>query len=93
MISTLRNRTIHKCDLTNVCNALVINIELTSLKYEEGNSRVEHYPSPYIGFQDKYDIGLANNHCFINDTTYLIAYSLEHYDEVKDITDCNIIYK
>ena len=29
LILTLRNRTIHECDLTNVCNALEINIELT----------------------------------------------------------------
>ena len=28
-----------------------------------------------------------------NGTTYLIAYSLEHYDEVKDIVDCHLIYK
>ena len=27
-----------------------------------------------------------------NGTTYLIAYSLEHYDEVKDIVDCHLIY-
>ena len=51
ILTTLRNRAIHKCDLTNVCNALEINIELCSLKDEAGNSRVEHYPSPYIDFQ------------------------------------------
>ena len=27
LILTLRNRTIHKCDLSNVCNVLEINIE------------------------------------------------------------------
>ena len=52
LLLTLRNRTIHKCDLTNVCNALEINIGLNSLKDEAGNSRVEHYPSPYIDFQE-----------------------------------------
>ena len=36
---------------------------------------------------------MVNNHYFINDTTDLTAYSLEHYDEVKDIDDCNLIYK
>ena len=50
-ILTLRNRTIHKCDLNNVCNALDINIGLMSLKGEAGNRRVEHYPSSYIDFQ------------------------------------------
>ena len=52
LILTSRNRTIHKCDLTNVCNVLEINIELLSLKGEGCNSRVEHYPSPYIDFQE-----------------------------------------
>ena len=51
LILTLRNRTIHKCDLSNVCNALDINVELISFKDEDGNDRVEHYPSPYIDFQ------------------------------------------
>ena len=51
-ILPLRNRTIHKCDLSNVCNALEINSELISLKDEDGNSRVEHYPSLYIDVQE-----------------------------------------
>ena len=36
---------------------------------------------------------MVNNHYFINDTTYLTAHSLEHYDEVKDIIGCHLIYK
>ena len=52
LILTLRNRTIHTYDLTNVCNALEINIGFISPKDEDGNSRVEHYPSPYIDFQE-----------------------------------------
>ena len=52
LILNLRNRTTHKCDLTTVCNVLEINIECISLKDEDGNSRVEHYPSPYIEFQE-----------------------------------------
>ena len=52
LISTLRNRTTHKCDLTNVCNALETKTELTSLKDDDGNSRIEHYPAPYIDFQE-----------------------------------------
>ena len=45
LVLTLRNRTIHKCDLTNVCNVLEINIELISLKDAEEKSRTEHYPA------------------------------------------------
>ena len=32
LILTLRNRTIHKCDLFNVCGTLEIHIEFISLK-------------------------------------------------------------
>ena len=92
LILSLRNRTIHKCDLTNVCNVLEINIELLSLKGAEVKSRTEHYPAG-IDFQEQYNIGLVTNHYFINDTTELTAYSLDHYDEVKDIDDCHLIYK
>ena len=79
--------------LSNVCNSLEVNIELTSPKDEDCNSRAEHYPSPYIDFQGTYTIGLVNNHYLINDTADLIAYGLEHCDEVKDIAGCHLIYK
>ena len=42
LILTLRNRTIHKCDLSNVCDVLEIHIELISIR-DDGISRVEHY--------------------------------------------------
>ena len=92
IILTLRNRTIHKCVLTNVWNVSEINIELISLKDAEVKSRTEHYPAG-IDVQGTYNIGLVNNRHFINDTTELIAYSLDHYDEVKDIGDCHLICK
>ena len=59
LILTLRDRTIHTCELANVCNALEINIDLISLKGEEVKSRVEHYPA---GIEPrKYYPGLVNN--------------------------------
>ena len=30
---------------------------------------------------------------FMNDISYLTAYSLAHYDEVEDVADCNLTYK
>ena len=42
LILTLRNRTIHKCDLENVCDALQIKIELISIR-NNGENRVDHY--------------------------------------------------
>ena len=41
----------------------------------------------------KYNLGLVKGHYFINDYTDLISSCLEHYEEVKDIKDCNKIYK
>ena len=45
LIVTLRNTTIHNCDITNVCNVLETNVELTSLNDAEVKSRTEHYPA------------------------------------------------
>ena len=72
LILTLRNRTIHKCDLTNVCNVSETNIELISLKDAEVKSRTEHFPAG-IEVQEIYNMGLANNHYCINDISDLTA--------------------
>ena len=69
LILTLRHRTIHKCDLSNVCNVLEINIELMSLRDDNEASRVEHYPQhPSVEYAESYELGLVDNHYFINDT-------------------------
>ena len=53
LILTFRNRTIHKCDLSNVCNALEITIEHISLRNGCKSCVVEHYPkSPYIAYNE-----------------------------------------
>lgn len=87
----MRSRTIHKCDLNNVCNVLETNIGLTSLNDAGVKSRTEHYPAG-IEFQE-YNIGLDNNRYFKNDSTELAASGLDHYDEVKYIDDCHLTYK
>ena len=89
LILTLRNRHVHKCGLSNLCNTLEIHIQLISLK-SDGGSRVEHYGQDFDG---KCNLGLVKGHYFINDYTALTSYCLENYEEVKDIKDCNDIYK
>ena len=43
----------HKCDLSNVCNVLEINIELVSIRNDGKKCEVEHYPkSPYIEYNE-----------------------------------------
>ena len=85
LILSLRNRHIHKCDLENVCNTLEIHIELISLR-SNGENRVEHYDKDFDG---KCTLGLVKGHYFINGYTELTPYCLEHYEEVKDIKDCD----
>ena len=47
LVLPLRDRTIPKCDLSNVCNALEIHIELISLRNDGETNRVEHYGKEY----------------------------------------------
>ena len=56
LILTLRNRHIHKCDLSNVCDTLEIHIELISLRNDGETNRVEHYGKD---FAEKYNLGLV----------------------------------
>ena len=55
LVLTLRNRTIHKCDLEHVCDVLEIQIEIISIR-NDGNTRVEHYGKDY---EEKYYLGLT----------------------------------
>ena len=53
LILTLRNRHIHKCDLSNLCNTLEINIKLISIRNDGKKSDVDHYPqSPPIEYDE-----------------------------------------
>ena len=65
------------------------HVELISLN-SDGGSRLEHYGKD---FDEKYNLGLVKGHYSINDYTALTSYCLENYEEVKDIKDCNKVYK
>ena len=53
LVLTVRNRTICTCDLSNVCNVLEINIEISSLRNDNEKSRVEHYPQyPFVEYDE-----------------------------------------
>ena len=81
LILTLRNRHIHKCDLSNLCNTLEINIERISIRNDGKKSDVDHYPqSPHIQYDEKYNLGFVEGHYFINDYTELTSYSLDNYE-------------
>ena len=51
---------------------------------------IEHYGKD---FDEKYNLGLAKGHYFINGYTELTSYCSDNYEETKDIKYCNKIYK
>ncbi len=86
----MRNRTIHKCDLRKISEILEIHIELISIKDGVETCRVEHYGKEHL---EKYELGLMSGHYFINDRTDITSYSLINYNDVKDVKECNKIYR
>jgi len=38
-----------------------------------------------------YNVGLLNDHYFINETSEVTAFAIDHYEEVKDLPDCHNI--
>ena len=57
LILTLRTRTVHTCDLENVCVVVEINFEFTSMR-NYGHCRVEHYPHNTI-YEESYNLVLV----------------------------------
>jgi hypothetical protein len=43
-------------------------------------------------YDDVINIGLLENHYFIIEKTTITSYCLEHYEELKDLPNCNLIY-
>ena len=63
LVLALRNRHIHKCDLSNLCNTLETNIELISIRNDGKKSDVDHCPqSSHIEYDEKYNLGLVKGH-------------------------------
>ena len=53
LVLTLRNRHVHKCGLSNLCNTLEINIELVSIRNDGKKSDADNYPqSPHIDYDE-----------------------------------------
>ena len=85
----VNNRIVPKCNLKDVCNKLEIMIKLTSIN-KDLTSRTEKYGDT-IYREDLYNIGLVDEHYFIVDRTEVTTYCIEHYNDVKDIPNCNKI--
>ena len=72
-----------KCKLNTLAEKLSIKINLTTIK---DNARTESF-----GEGDEYNIALYDEHYFVNETTNNTHFSIEHYEEVKDIKNSNNI--
>ena len=54
-------------------------------------TRIEHYGNKEL--EEKYSIGLLEEHYFIIEKTDITAFCLQHYDEVKHIENCHTIFQ
>ena len=87
--SFVNNRIVPKCKLKDVCNKLEIMIKLTSIN-KDLISRTEQYGDAIYG-DDFYNIVLVDEHYLIVDITEATTYCIEHYNDVKDIHNCDKI--
>jgi hypothetical protein len=81
----VKNRIIPKSSFNEICDLLQIKIILKTLKKSK-----EVFGKDY---EETYHIGAIENHCFIIDRTNITRYSIENYDDVKDKSQFNLIYK
>jgi hypothetical protein len=85
---------IPKCKLNEISERLRIRIKLKALNSNGKIDKVRYYPTNkelYNKFEEEYNIGNINNHYFINDKTNYTKYSIENYDDIKDIENFNYI--
>jgi hypothetical protein len=81
---SFNSREIPQCKLKEICEKLKIQINLRSgydrcIKFGDSN--------------EIYNLGLLENHYFINEDIQISNYSIENYNEIKDIKDFNLIIK
>lgn len=75
------------CKLEKICNDIKIKINLKKMKTQSETEIVVFGKA----FEETYNIGLLDEHFFIINDTNITYYCMEHYEEVKDLTDCNLI--
>ena len=76
--------------MEKICDALQIQIRLKKKVSDKKDSRIEIYGKKY---EEIYNIGNLDEHAFIINKTNITRYALEHYDEIKHLPNCNLIYR
>jgi hypothetical protein len=86
LVNTLKTREIPICKLPEICALIDIQI---NLKKESDKKNVKKYGNS----EEVYNIGLIDDHFFLNDEVELTSFCLNNYHEVKDVENWNHIYK
>ena len=81
---TLRTRDIPEYRLKEVCQRFTCRIKVSK--------RDNHTPT-YGKEGPIYEIGLLDEHYFVNDLIPITTFAIKHYDDVKNEKDCNKIYR
>ncbi len=78
---------IRKSDLSKIAEMIKTNIHLTHYDGKKVRRKLYKFKQPVIGsIQVKtYEIALFENHYFINEKTIYSKYSIQNYEDVKDI--------
>ena len=74
-----------QCKLKDICEKLKIQINLKN----ETNQKIINYGEA----EEQYNLGLYENHYFINENLPISGYCFDNYNEIKEIKDCNLIVK
>ena len=88
------NRNIPMISIKKIALKYNLNIEIS--KFQSDNIRIrktKYKPKNIDDNTRKIEIGLIDEHYFINDVTDYTMYSIKNYDRIKDVRDWNYIIK
>lgn len=85
----IKNRSVPKSDLKLIAEKYDLTIVLRTANQEKQKGK----PFTFGTGSTLINLGLLDNHYFLNEKTNYTRYCLEHYDEVKQEKESNFIYK
>ena len=83
----VKNRNVPVKVMEDIANTLKMKIKVKTSDVKHAERRV--YGKEFV---DSLHLGLLEGHYFIIEKTNITSYCLEHYEELKDQKDCNLIY-
>lgn len=82
-----KSKNIPRCEFENICKFLEIKINLKKIK-KENESHIEVFGKE---FKEEYNIGLLDEHYFINEKTDITLFALKNYFELQNEKEFNYI--